>query len=61
MIGLFFSEATLFAVFTLGGFVLGWRLQAHMVAVRLREIAADTDALRAALSDAQVRRAARSL
>ena len=60
MIGLFFSEAILFAIFALAGFVLGWRVQAHIVAERLREIEADTEALRAALSDAQVRRAART-
>ena len=60
MIGLFFSEVILFAVVVLAGGVLGWRIQAHAVAERKRVLDADIDALRAAWSDAQVRRAART-
>ena len=60
MIGLFFSEVILFAVVVLAGGVLGWRIQAHAVAERKRVLDGDIDALRAAWSDAQVRRAART-
>ncbi len=57
MVGLFLSEVILFAIVTIAGFVLGWRIQAHVLAERLRVLTADTENLRAAWSDAQVRRA----
>lgn len=60
MIGLFLSEVILFAIVALAGFALGWRIQAHGVAERIRLLESDIDGLRAAWSDAQVRRAART-
>jgi len=57
MVGLFLSEVILFVVVTIAGFVLGWRIQAHMLAERLRVLNADVDHFRSAWSDAQVRRA----
>ena len=57
MIGLFLSEVILFAVVAIAGLVLGWRVQAHAVAERIRVLNADIDGLRTAWSDAQVRRA----
>lgn len=60
MIGLFFSEAILFAVAALGGFAIGVRLRAMSTANQLKTAAEDTSRLRAAWSDAQVRRAARA-
>jgi hypothetical protein len=60
MIGLFFSEAILFAVAALGGFAIGLRLRAMAVAAQLKTAADDAARLRAAWSDAQVRRAARA-
>ena len=59
MIGLFLSETILFIVVAVAGFVIGWRLQAHAASERMRLIARDTDKLREAWSNAQVRRAAR--
>ena len=59
MVGLFLSEAILFVIFAIAGFVLGWRFQAHAMAERARVLGGDIDALRAAWSDAQVRRAAK--
>ena len=60
MIGLLLSEIVLFLVLAIAGAALGWRLSAHSAFERLRVINGDTDALRAALSDAHVRRAARA-
>ncbi len=57
MIGLFFSEAILFVVAALIGFAVGWRAFAMLVAQRAREDAEDVERLRAALSNAHVRRA----
>jgi hypothetical protein len=57
MIGLFFSEAMLFAAAALVGFAVGWRLYVHLAQRRRSIDAADVEDLRAALSDAQVRRA----
>ena len=59
MIGLFLSEVILFVVAGLAGFAIGWRLQASDAAERLRAIRDDIDAMNTALTDAQVRRAAR--
>lgn len=57
MIGLFLSEVVLFAVAALAGFAAGWRVHAIGAAGRRREAERELDQLRAALSDAQVRRA----
>lgn len=57
MLGLFFSEAILFVVAALAGFGVGWRLYALAAATRRSVTARETEALRGALSDAQVRRA----
>jgi hypothetical protein len=57
MIGLFFSEAILFAVAALIGFGVGWRLRASFVAKRNAEDKHDVQHLRGVLSDAQVRKA----
>jgi hypothetical protein len=57
MIGLFFSEAILFIAAALIGFAAGWRLHGIAAARRRRAEERHNDALRAALSDAQVRRA----
>lgn len=57
MIGLFFSEAILFAAAALIGFAIGWRGFMFFAARRRRADEHHNDALRAALSDAQVRRA----
>lgn len=57
MFGLFASELILFAAAALAGFAVGWRL--HLIASRDRRLTAERDVeeLRAALSEAQVRRA----
>lgn len=57
MTGLFFSEAILFAAAGLIGFAVGWRLQILAGEARRRQEALELETLRAALSDAQVRRA----
>ena len=57
MLGLFLSEAILFAVAALAGFAIGWRVYALAAAPRKAAAAREAEALRAALSDAQVRRA----
>ncbi len=57
MFGLFLSEAILFAVAALAGFGVGWRLYALAAASRKSAVAREVEALRTALSDAQVRRA----
>ncbi|MET0181748.1 MAG: hypothetical protein ABW199_02560 [Caulobacterales bacterium] len=57
MIGLIFSEIVLFLVAGLLGFAAGWRLSAHAAGVRQRAVEEDIDALRLAVSEAQVRRA----
>lgn len=57
MIGLFLSEAILFAVAALAGFTGGWRLFTFVAADRRGAAARDVDALRTALAEAQVRRA----
>lgn len=57
MVGLFLSEAILFGVAALAGFAVGWRFfilaDLHRQDIEAQEI----EALRAALSEAQVRRA----
>jgi len=57
MIGLFLSEAILFAAAGLIGFAIGWRLYAMIAAQRRDVEARETEQLRAALTEAQVRRA----
>lgn len=59
MIGLIFSQLILFAAAALVGFAVGWRLRAHAAAVHIRAAEADIEALRLAVADARVRRAAR--
>jgi len=60
MIGLFLSEVILFAAAALIGFAVGWRLYVALAAPRRKADAAEIEHLRAALSDAQVRRARNS-
>lgn len=57
MIGLFLSEVVLFAVAALLGFAIGWRVFAWSDERRRRAEDRHISTLRAALSDAQVRRA----
>lgn len=57
MIGLLFSQAILFVVAALTGFVIGWRLYVLAAASRKSVAERDAETLRAALSEAQVRRA----
>ena len=57
MLGLFLSEASLFAVAALAGFAAGWRLCLMQAAQRRAALSRDVEALRTALSEAQVRRA----
>ena len=57
MIGLILSEVILFAVAALMGFGIGWRAYVMMGAARRNEVARETEQLRAALTEAQVRRA----
>ena len=61
MIGLFFSELILYVVAILLGFVIGWRLRAHVGSMMVRAAEDDVTQLRVALSEAQVRRSAPSL
>lgn len=57
MIGLIFSEVILFVVAALLGFGIGWRAYIMLGAQRRDEAARETEQLRAALTEAQVRRA----
>ena len=57
MVGLFLSEVVLFAVAALLGFAIGWRVFSWSDARRRRAEDHHISTLRAALSDAQVRRA----
>lgn len=57
MIGLFFSEAILFAVAGLMGFGIGWQLYVMIASQRRDSEAREIEQLRAALTEAQVRRA----
>ncbi len=57
MIGLFLSEAILFAAAGLIGFAIGWRLYAMIAAQRRDVELRETEQLRTALTEAQVRRA----
>jgi hypothetical protein len=57
MIGLFFSELILFAVAALVGFAVGWRLYGMAHAERRAADRRETEAVRALLSEAQVKRA----
>lgn len=57
MIGLIFSEAILFAAAGLIGFAIGWRLYVMIAAQRREAQERDIEQLRAAMTEAQVRRA----
>ncbi|OQW55980.1 MAG: hypothetical protein A4S17_05525 [Proteobacteria bacterium HN_bin10] len=57
MIGLFLSEAILFAVAAILGFAVGAYLYARSAAERRRTAERDNEQLRAALTEVQVRRA----
>jgi hypothetical protein len=57
MIGLFLSEAILFAAAALIGFAVGWRLFAMLASARQRDEEHTIEQLRRALTEAQVRRA----
>lgn len=57
MIGLIFSQILLFAAAGLLGFGAGYALRAQSARVRTSAVEHDIEALRAALSEAQVRRA----
>ena len=57
MIGLFLSQAILFAAAGLIGFAVGWRLFAMVSASRRRDEDKTIEQLRSALTEAQVRRA----
>jgi uncharacterized membrane protein SpoIIM required for sporulation len=57
MIPLFFSQVILYAAAGLIGFALGWRIYEQLRGERRRTAEREIDQLRAALSEAQVRRA----
>ncbi|MBN8606754.1 MAG: hypothetical protein J0L81_07540 [Caulobacterales bacterium] len=57
MLGLFLSQVILFVVAAGLGFALGWRIRAYFAAQRRRAEEREIGQLRAALSEAQVRRA----
>lgn len=57
MIGLILSEVILFAVAAMIGFAIGWRLYAAGAAQRRDAAAHETEQIRSALTEAQVRRA----
>ena len=57
MIGLIFSQVILFVVAAVIGFGIGWRAYTMSGAQRRAEAARETEDLRAALTEAQVRRA----
>ncbi|MGD9966937.1 MAG: hypothetical protein AB7T59_10480 [Hyphomonadaceae bacterium] len=57
MVGLIFSEVILFSAAALIGFAAGWRLYAMAAASRRVTEERDIERLRAALTEAQVRRA----
>lgn len=57
MIGLILSEVFLFAAASLAGFAIGWYVYARIAAHRREDAARETEQLRAALTEVQVRRA----
>ncbi len=57
MVGLFFSLAMLYAAAAVIGFALGWRLYALLNHERREYEEREIELLRAALAEAQVRRA----
>ncbi len=57
MIGLILSEVILFAVAALFGLAIGWRVYTMSAAQRRESEARETEQLRTALTEAQVRRA----
>jgi hypothetical protein len=60
MIGLFFSEALLFAATVVIGFAVGWKARMLGVEDRQSIVQHDIEQVRHALSEAQVRRARNS-
>jgi hypothetical protein len=60
MIGLVLSEIILFVIAIAIGFVAGWRLRAYMADTQNRASEDELIALRSAITEAQVRRAARA-
>ncbi|HVZ99452.1 MAG TPA: hypothetical protein VG841_03970 [Caulobacterales bacterium] len=60
MIGLFFSVLILYLIAALAGFAAGWRLRVHAASLAARAAERDVENMRAALTEAQVRRAARA-
>ncbi|MBL8545670.1 MAG: hypothetical protein JNL81_04355 [Hyphomonadaceae bacterium] len=57
MIGLILSEVILFAVAACFGFGIGWRIYTMAAAQRRETALRETEQLRSALTEAQVRRA----
>ncbi len=57
MIGLFLTLLVLYAAAAVIGFVAGWRLRVLSAQQNVRAATHDVETLRAALSEAQVRRA----
>ena len=57
MIGLILSEVILYAVAALAGFAIGWRAYVMLAAQRRKQDEREIEQLRAALTEAQVRRA----
>jgi hypothetical protein len=57
MIGLILSEVILYAVAALAGFAIGWRAFVMLAAQRRAQNEREIEQLRAALTEAQVRRA----
>lgn len=57
MIGLIISEVILFVVATLIGFGIGWRIYTMSAAKRRETALRESEQLRSALTEAQVRRA----
>lgn len=57
MIGLIVSQLILFAVAGVAGLAIGWRARAYVAATQARARARDVADMRAALTEAQVRRA----
>ncbi len=59
MIGLSVTLLILFLIAALGGFAIGWRLRVLATTPARQAVARDLQSFRAALNEAQVRRASR--
>lgn len=57
MLGLFLSQVILFIAAALIGFAAGWRIYVLVAGARAKQEEREIEDLRAALTDAQVRRA----